>query len=190
MSEPTTTPVVNNNGQEPDGQQPGADGDTFSRSYVEQIRAEAAKYRLAAKELTEKLGKYQEAELSDKERIEKRVKEAEEAMQATRQQLQRERVEKAIMLAAIEEGISPQLAIKLAEVQTDESGNPVGVGETVKTLATTYPQLVTTKAVSTTNPANAPTKNKAATLTRADIEKMSLDEINANWDKVQAALKP
>lgn len=194
MADSNPSQVDTPSGQEPQttNQQPGADDgqQLFDQKYVASIRQEAAANRLKVKALEAELAKFQDAQLSDKERLEKLAATAQQELTEHRQRLQALSVEKAIILEATKQGLAPDLAVRLVDVQLDADGKPTAVAEAVKATIEAYPQLISNgKPASTTTPANPATKTKKATLTRADIAIMSPAEINTRWDEISAVLK-
>ncbi len=88
-------------GQEPEGEgRTGAEGQepeaeqqkVFDAAYVQKLREEAAKYRKKLRELEQTLKEKEEAELSEQERLQRRLAEAE----ARLAELERERQERTL----------------------------------------------------------------------------------------------
>lgn len=156
--------------------------ETFDRDYVEKLRREAASYRTELKDAKEKLKNFEDADLSERQKLQKKLDEAQKAQEAADAALRQERARLAIVKAASKHGLPAELAEKLVEVEFDDEGNPTGVEAAVKKLASEYPQLV--QGNGTGSPTN-PASKKKTTLTREDVEKMSADEINERWDEVK-----
>ena len=75
------------------------------------------------------------------------------------------------------------LALIRGTIEFDNDGKPQGVEAALSKLLADKPYL---KAGTSTSPTNPP--RQGTTLTKADIEKMTPEQINENWEAVQAAL--
>lgn len=171
-------------GQDPANGAPDAP-EVFGREYVEQLRKEAAGYRVRMKELESKVDAFEKEKLGDRERLQAELDAAKKEREALDGALRQERARVAIVQAAAKHGIAPELAERLVDVEFDADGAPVGVDEALKKLAATYPHLVQPGGGSA--PTN-PQKSKATMLTAEEIKRMSPEEINRRWDEVSAAL--
>lgn len=180
-------------GQDPDaqGQDPatpsgGQDSpETFDRDYVEKLRREAAGYRTQLKDAQDRLKSFEDADLSERQKLQKQLDDLKKQQEAANDALRQERARLAIVKAAARHGLPASLAERLVDVEYDDEGNPKDVDAAVKKLAAEYPQLVAgSGGGSPTNPASG----KKTTLTRDDIQKMTADEINARWDEVKEVL--
>lgn len=176
---------------EPQGQAPAPSGGqdpqetTFDRTYVEQLRREAAGYRTQLKEAADKLKAFEDADMSERQKLQKQLDALRKEQESAQAALRQERARLAVVKAAAKYNIPASLAEKLVEVEFDDDGNPKDVEAAVKKLAAEYPQLVQGGGGgSPTNPASG----KKTTLTREDVQKMTAEEINARWDEVKEVL--
>lgn len=75
------------------------------------------------------------------------------------------------------------LALIRGTIEFDNDGKPQGVEAALTKLVADKPYL---KAGTSTSPTNPP--RQGATLTKADIEKMTPAQVNANWEEISKAL--
>lgn len=174
-----TTPEVTTPTQPQD-----APVETFEREYVEKLRKENASYRTRAKDAEDALAAAKTAvereKLDEVERVKAEKADIEKALEAER--AARTSAERRASLTG--KVIDPEAALKLLNPEThlDEDGNV-----NVEALLETHPFLAPTKTHAPATPgASGLPPNRALTLEK--IQAMSPDEINANWDAVQAAL--
>lgn len=139
---------------------------TFSEDYVKELRAEAAGYRVKAKEIEQAFGEFKET-VTNK---------------------QKEQSQKDIQTLAEELGmVDPSISVtllgdKMEQIQSGE----LDTREALQSLLDDKPYL---KRGSVGRPSN-PVENtsKSQMFTREQIAKMSSAEINSNWDVIQEQL--
>ena len=170
-----------------EGQAPEAE--KFDAAYVQQLRAEAAKYRKRLREMEQALKEKEEAEMSEQERLQKRLAELEKERDALAARAREQAVSAKIAFAAQKLGIqSSKAALRLLDMERldfNEDGEPTNIEELLRELVKEYPFLVGTAQASATNPA----RGQSTRLTMEDIKRMSPEEINRRWDEVQAVLE-
>lgn len=175
--EPVTTPE----GQAPAG---GGKQEVFGADYVKQLREEAAQYRRRMKELETKVSSFEQAQMTETEKLKAQAETAQAQAKAAHEALLKARGQAAISLAAVKHQVEPELLARLVEVQFDENGEPAGVDAAVEQVLTKYPNLrAGSVGMASTNPQRKPA------LTLEDVKRMAPDEINRRWDEVQQALK-
>jgi DNA repair exonuclease SbcCD ATPase subunit len=171
-----------------EGQTPTSDAqdaaENFDREYVTKLRSEAAKYRQQLKEAKDKLTALEQAEMSEKEKLQARLDAEAKARETAETAMRQERARLAVTRAALKAGIDPELAEKLVEVEYDDAGQPVAVEKALAGLVKKYPHLVAGDNGSPTNPS----RERGSTLTKEDVKKMTAAEINARWDEVQKVI--
>jgi hypothetical protein len=143
---------------------------TFSLDYVKDLREEIAKYRTRATQ------------------VEKDFKTAESELQRLKSEVETNRLRWAASQAATKVA-DVDVALSLLDktkIQYDEAGNVANLDDLLKDLIAAKPFLAGVQTPSPTNPTNPP--REGAKFTREQIAKMTPDEINANWDEVQAVL--
>lgn len=80
--------------------------------------------------------------------------------------------------------------VDLSAISLDKDGNIVDGNKIVDSLKSNYSSFFQTTQTSGAKPATPPAQDSPAkTYTHDDIEKMSRDEINANWKDIQASLQ-
>lgn len=80
--------------------------------------------------------------------------------------------------------------VDLSAISLDKDGNIVDGNKIVDSLKSNYSSFFQTTQTSGAKPATPPAQDiPAKTYTHDDIEKMSRDEINANWKDIQASLQ-
>lgn len=135
------------------------------------------------KSVEAKLAAYETAQMTEAQKLQAQMTAAQQAAEAAQAELRKARAEAAVAREAGKLGVDPALVLKLVELEYDEQGQPVGVAERVQAVLTTWPHLKPQAVtVAATNP------GRAQKLTRADLDKMSIDEINNRWDEVQTVL--
>ena len=175
------------NGQAPTGgeggQAPAQSEERFDAEYVRQLRAENAKWRTEAQAAKARVTEFESAQMTEAQKFQAQAQAAQQAAEAAQAELRKARAEAAVAREAGKLGVDPALVLKLVELEYDEQGQPVGVAERVQAVLTTWPHLKPQAVtVAATNP------GRAQKLTRADLDKMSIDEINNRWDEVQTVL--
>ena len=137
--------------------EPQAGEDKFDAEYVRKLRAEAAENRRRLRELEGKIKTKEESELSESQKVAKRLAELEKANLASSQTLKEKVTKYEVMLAAQKVGIvDPDAAYRLLDLSSlefDDSGTPVNVEKALKALITSKPYLAGGGQTSATNPA-------------------------------------
>lgn len=181
-------------GQEPTdatagtGQEPTTAPQSFSADYVKELRQEAADYRVKLKEASDKLAEFEQAKMSEAERLQAQLQAAQAEREQAATALRQARAEAAVAQAAAKHGFPVSLAVKLTEVEFDDNGQPLGVAEAVAKLATEYPQLVAQSAPTPTTAVMNGARPKKSNLTPDDLRGKSPAWINENWDEVKNVL--
>lgn len=160
-------------------------GRTFDETYVKSLRKEAAQHRTEAQALKAKLAEYEQAQMTETERLRSQAEQAKAEAQAASERARKALADAAVSRAAAQHGIDPALLSRLVDVEYDADGMPVNVEANVKTVLQQYPQLkptATATGVAATNPA------RVQKLTMDDIRRMSPDQINARWDEVSLVM--
>lgn len=133
---------------------------TFSEDYVKELRSESANYRVKLREAESKL----------------------EQLEQERQKSRESLLEKEISFAAKELGaVDPQTIAKLINKE-DIAEDMSNVSELVKGLVDEKPFLKGGDIGRASNPADS---NPIKIFTRQEVDRMSPDEVNANWDSIQ-----
>lgn len=192
---PATTPPVT----DPAADDPAGGDSSKDLAYwqAEKRKAdrEAQGLRTRLKALEDADTERKKAEMTDLEKAQAATKALEAEREAARAEARQARAEVAISREAAKAGLPADFAIRLlrGDVTFDDNGQPVDVDKSVADLVKEYPQMVgggtgaaTPTGGTAANPGRART---GATLTKADIEKMSSTEVNARWEEVQAVLK-
>ena len=146
---------------------------------LKKANAEAAERRKRLQTLEQAEQQRKAAQLSE---AEKATAEAERA-KSLEAELRKTRAGYEIAKAAARLGVPEELAARLVDVEFDEAGQPVNVEAKLTEVLARYPHL---RPAAASNPANP---GRKPTLTLADIDKMSPQEVNARWDEVQVALR-
>lgn len=174
------------NGQAPTGGEGGQasaqSAEQFDVEYVRQLRAENAKWRTEAQAAKAKVTEFEAAQMTEAQKFQAQAQAAQAAAEATRQELRRLKVQAEIAKVAQKMGIDIDLAERIARPSWDGdtlTGIDESLQEALEKWPNLKPQAVT---VAATNP------GRTQKLTRADIDKMSIDEINNRWDEVQTVL--
>lgn len=169
----------------PEGQEPGGGKqETFDAAYVKQLRDEAASWRRKVKDLEGKVTNFEAEKMTEAEQLKARAETAAKEAEEARAALRKARAEAAISRAATKSGADPDLIAGLVQVDFDDDGNPKGVDAAITDLLTKYPYLkANAVSLSSTNPQRKPT------LTRADVERMTPQQINERWDEVQEVMR-
>jgi hypothetical protein len=175
-------------GAEPAGQEQAGDGErqeTFDAQYVKQLRDEAASYRRKMKELETKVSGFEQAQMTEADKLKAQAAAAQAQAQAAQEALRQAKAEAAVARAAAKHGVDATLAARLVDVEFDEAGEPTGVEAAVAHLLDEYPHLKPAAGVTlgATNP------QRKATLTMDEVRRMSPAQINERWTEVEAAMK-
>jgi hypothetical protein len=114
---------------------------------------------------------------------------AQEVRDSYNAKLRRLQVERALTAAGITPGALDLavLAPEFADLTVDETGNVAGLDEAVAAFKAT-PERAPLFAGTPAGSADGGARGRPG-LTRADVERMSTDDINARWPEVQEALK-
>lgn len=138
-----TTSAVNvatpaNPSQEPEQER-------FDAAYVKQLRAEAAGYRKELRDTQGKLKTFEDAQLTEQERLQKRLQELEGGEKTWKQERQSITTRYEIMLNASKMGIvDPEAAYKLidqAELKFSDDGRPANIERVLQDLLESKPYL-------------------------------------------------
>lgn len=155
--EPETDPAQEATPPQEGTPDPGApDGDRA----VSELRKEAAKYRTQVRDMEARLKEYEQAQLTEQERIAAERDELRAQLEQATTRSRRLALEGAVITAATRAGIiDPDVAVALVagQVSYDDDGNPVGVNEAVTELVKARPYL----AGSTKTVPGAPAANPA-----------------------------
>jgi len=186
---------------------PGQDPKTFDAAYVQQLRQEAAAHRVKANELqTErdalaaKVKEFEDANLTDKQRLEQQVQEL-----TTSGATLTQRAQDAFLRAAIAEGsirtgcVDPGAALAIIKTDPAWCQKVVWDGDSVTNIDVVLTELLEQKAYLKGAPAPTPPPDPGgptngarpdggAALTRDDIKKMTPQQINERWPEVQKVL--
>lgn len=160
----------------------------FSADYVKKLRQEAAANRLQAKKLQEQLATYEQAQMSEQQKLAAQLQTYQEQLKTATAQLRQERARAVISQAAAKANVSADLAIKLIDVQFDDDGNPLDVDKAIQELVKQYPNLVSQAAppqVATMRPGG----NQRAALTKDDLKGKTPEWINTHWNEVKDLLQ-
>jgi hypothetical protein len=172
-----------------------AAGRTFTqeeldRIIAERLQREREKFRDydALRRKAEEFDKLQQAQMSEQEKLAKRLAELEQENQALRKQGQEHTLKYEIMLLASRLGIvDPEAAYRLLDlsrIEFGQDGRPTNLEQGLKDLIKAKPYLVhQAHAGSPTNPSRPHTS-----LTLEEIKRMSPEEINSRWAEVQLVL--
>ncbi|WP_054537160.1 hypothetical protein [Herpetosiphon geysericola] len=125
--------------------------------------------------------------------LQARLATLETQLEADRAALRTERGARLIEQTAAAHGLDSELLARLVKVEFDEHGQPKPLDTAIARLLTTYPYLAkqsgpggaAAPASIGTSPAN-PARPPA--LTKAAIERMTPEQINTNWEAIQAFL--
>jgi hypothetical protein len=186
----------------PPGQAPAGPTDPKTQSELAEARREAAAARKALRELEAWKAAQEAAGLSEQERATRAARELETQLTATREAMRATRLELTIWRAAPDYQIAPAAtaaALKLLDPALlewdDATGVPTkdSIEKAMKALVRDYPFLVAADPAparpAPNGPPTTPPADRRRPLTRADIERMPADEINARWGEVQAVLR-
>jgi len=159
-------------------------GRAFDETYVKSLRKEAAQHRTEAQALKAKLAEYEQAQMTETERLRSQAEQAKAEAQAATERARKALADAAISRAAAQQGIDPTLLARLVDVEFDGDGMPANVEASVNAVLKQYPQLrpATATGVAATNPA------RVQKLTMDDIRRMTPDQINSRWDEVQLVM--
>lgn len=111
---------------------------------VHETSQEAGEHRNAKKALETKLKAYEDAQLSESEKKDKALSEAQQAHATAQERLQRLTVRAAVLELAPELGINPKLAARLIDwssLKIDEEGNPTNIDKVLAALLQEFPQI-------------------------------------------------
>ena len=166
---------------------------TYDEKYVRKLRDEAAARRVRENELANQLAEmqskvkqFEDAQLTEQERIQKELEELRESSSANLTRAQSREVDYQLALAAADpaNGIGDvKAAIKLIDrdsLEFDNKGNVVNLQDALETLKSEYPSVgMVSHKPSAPNPGPTnPAKSTAAKKwTRADLAKMAPEKI-------------
>lgn len=168
-----------------DSKKTEVDQKSFSKEYVEELRAEAARHRVekqkekAEREALEaKLREYEDAKLSAEEKAARDFDEAKTKASSYETKAKELALNYELAMAAREEGIADvKAAVKLADrelIEYDSAGNITNLPDVIENLRSTYSSLfskgVSAPNTGVTNPAKPPAAKK---YTREDLKSLS-----------------
>ena len=134
------------------------------------------------KSVEAKLAAYETAQMTEAQKFQAQATAAQAAAEAAQQELRRLKVQAEIAKTAQKMGIDIDLAERIARPSWD-GDTLTGIDESLKEALEKWPNLKPQAVtVAATNP------GRTQKLTRAEIDKMSIDEINNRWDEVQTVL--
>lgn len=196
----------NDSGQAPD---PETDADPAGGAPTDpetaRARADAAKYRTQLRETQKSLKELQDAakekEDAEKTELQKVIDRAtllESQLREKDEKVKHLTLRQEVLLAAGSQSIiDPDGAYRLldtAQVEYDEEGNPTNIDDLLTKLVEAKPYLKGSgsgggapRPKSSTSTSH-PDGDKKRPLTKADVEAMTDDEVNARWDEVQLVL--
>lgn len=167
-----------------------AQSQEFSAEYVQQLRREAAGYRKRLRELEAAVKGYEEAQMSESERLQARLSELERQYTEAQRSLQESTLRYEVMLAAGRLGVVDADAawrlLDASSIEFDDDGRPTNVVDVLRELVRQRPYLAAGTAV--TGAVTNPARPRSTVLTLDEIRRMTPDEINERWDEVQRAL--
>lgn len=124
---------------------PESEPKTFDAAYVKQLRDENASRRHEQKALEAKLKEYEDANLSEKERLEKAAQEKEREAADLATRLQETRMKLGVYAASAKLGCAdPDLALAAldrSKIKYDESGEPTNIEDELGALLESKPIL-------------------------------------------------
>ncbi len=171
------------------------EADKFDAAYVKRLREEAAGHRTKVKELEDKVRGFETEKLTESEKLKLAATEAEARAAKADARLKANSTRFEVMLQAGQMGcIDPEAAFRLidqASITFDGDGNPTNVGDVLKGLEQSKPYLFAKPQAGSGNGSttNSQSSSHGGSLTMADIEKMSVEEINRRFAEVSAVLK-
>lgn len=170
--------------QAPEGQVPdGGNVEVFDAAYVKQLRDEAASWRRKVKDLEGKVTGFEAEKLTEAEKLKAEAQTAKAQAQEAQAALRKARAEAMIGKAAAKHQVDPELLSKLVAVEFGDDGQPAEIDGAVSALLKSHPYLQARGVSLNTNP------QRKSALTLDDVRRMTPEQINAQWDEVQVALK-
>lgn len=168
-----------------DGQQDApaqaVDAPEFDLAAAKKLRSENASLRSRMRELEGKVTTFEQANMSEMERLKAELA----AAQAQSGELRKARAEVEISREAAKHGADPTLLARLVDVEFDANGQPANVAAAVTEVLSKYPHL---KAGYGAQAATMNPGRPAPKLTMDDVKRMTPAEVNSRWDEVQAAM--
>lgn len=128
----------------------------------------------------------EQAEMTEAQRLQAQLAEYQQKEQQWALEKRDTALQIAVQAASAKLGIvdaEVALALIRGTIEFDNDGKPQGVEAALNKLLADKPYL---KAGTSTSPTNPP--RQGATLTKADIEKMTPAQVNANWEEISKAL--
>jgi hypothetical protein len=201
--------VAEDKGQAPDGTEPddsgnadddgGSQDDRKTDSELARARSEAAKYRTELREaqaqlkdLADAQKERDDAEKSELQKATERATNLEGQVSERDQKLRDLMLAQEVYKAAQKlDIVDPDAAFQLLDKKAVayEGDQPKNIDDLLTTLVEAKPYLKRTATKGTPKSSTAsPDGKKKAPLTRADVEKMSDDEIAARYDEVMAVM--
>jgi len=123
------------------------------------------------------------------------VAELQEEISSLKREHYREATERAIKAELASRGVTEEgrvarvmKLLDLEAIEADEDGNPnkLGVMGQVDSVATDLPELVSPRSLS--GGSKQPVLTEEKPLTRDEVENMSEEQVNSNWERIQAFL--
>lgn len=134
-------------------------GDANINAELERARREAAKYRTQLRSVEQKLAEYEQAKLTDQEKLAKRAEEAEKRAAELEQRYRETVIENQIIAAAQRANVIDVEAvarlIDRSQLTVDENGRAVNVEEAVKALLKQKPYLLAASGGQASNPSRS-----------------------------------
>lgn len=159
------------------------------RSELERTRREAAKNRTELKKAQDEIKAAADAKLSDEEKRTARIAELEKQITDKDAALKERVTFAAVVDAAARMGATkPQLIHRLLDtgaIEYDSDGAPTNVDALVKDFMAVNPEF-RSAATRASGSADGGARPGASALTRAEIDKMSMDEQQKRWPEIEA----
>ena len=139
------------------------------------------------KAIKAKLTDYEQAQMTEAQRLAAQAAQAQAAAEAAQAELRRARAEAAIAREAAKTGVDPVLLTKLVHdsVEYDASGKPTNIDAAVAAALQQWPHLKPAPAAPAVGASNP---GRTSKLTMDDVKRMSPEQVNARWDEVQLVL--
>lgn len=161
---------------------------TFTQEELEKIIAERLKREREKykdyeqlKKAAEELQKIKESQMSEQEKLQMRLAEIE------REKLERERELAELKTALVKQKVLTELGLPLSLADRIFGTTEEEIRQDAEELKKLLGLQANTKIGAGTNPAGGGKGTR--TFTKAEIERMTPEEINKNWDAIQEALK-
>ena len=159
---------------------------------IRELRQEAAANRKKAADLEAELKGIRDGQLSEAEKLQKAASEAQVARDAALADLKSTRLQLSVEAEARKLGIvDPTIAGRLidSDAVTWDGNAPSNVAALLTALVKDRAWLLAANHGTGQTPAVGSPGAQPRKLTRDDVRKMTPEQINSNWDAVQAALR-